>query len=34
MGGRFVGANPLTATAGLTAATFVPVGIMAAANST
>jgi hypothetical protein len=33
MGGRFVGANPLTATAGLTAATFVPVGIMAAANA-
>jgi hypothetical protein len=32
MGGRFVGANPLTAMAGLTAATFVPVGIMAAAN--
>jgi hypothetical protein len=33
MGGRFVGANPLTATAGLTAATFLPVGIMAAANA-
>jgi len=33
MGGRFVGANPLTAMAGLTAATFAPVGIMAAANA-
>ena len=33
MGGRFVGANPLTAMAGLTAATFAPVGILAAANA-
>ena len=33
LGGKFVGANPLTAMAGLTAATFVPVGIMAAANA-
>jgi hypothetical protein len=32
-GGKFVGANPLTAMAGLTAATFAPVGIMAAANA-
>jgi hypothetical protein len=33
LGGKFMGANPLTAMAGLTAATFVPVGIMAAANA-
>jgi hypothetical protein len=33
MGGRFVGANPLTAMAGLTAATFVPVAGLAAANA-
>jgi len=32
-GGKFMGANPLTAMAGLTAATFAPVGIMAAANA-
>jgi hypothetical protein len=33
LGGKFVGANPLTAMAGLTAATFAPVAGLAAANA-